>query len=139
MIQTTTWHLRTLNLALAFTSLCVYLEWGKDNSTLLLFAEAEVIKRLFTDPSSALHPFTIIPLLGQLLLLINTGRRRPGKLLTYIGMACIGILVLFVAFIGVLALNIRIVASTLPFLITSVIVLRYYWLRKKQARIKEKG
>lgn len=114
---------KLLNLTLIATSLMAYLEWGHDGSEFLLTTELSIFSLLLTDPSKALHPFIVLPLLGQLLLIITLFQHKPGKMLTYTGMCCIGLLLLFICFIGFLALNIKIILSTLPFLATCVAVI----------------
>ena len=79
---------KILNLTLILTSLIGYLEWGQDMSMFLFQGELDVISKLFTDPLSVLHPFTLLPLLGQILLLITLFQKNPSKVLTYVGIYC---------------------------------------------------
>ncbi|MBX2946061.1 MAG: hypothetical protein KF725_09520 [Cyclobacteriaceae bacterium] len=116
---------KILNGLLILTSLFGYLEWGKDNSVFLFQAEVEVISKLFSDPVSAAHPFTILPLVGQALLLITLFQKRPGKVLTYTGMAGIGVLLIFMFVIGIIGFNYRILFSTIPFLIVSFLTVHH--------------
>ncbi len=124
---------RILNFALIVTSVMAYLEWGQGNSTFLLLAEVEIVKRLFTNAASAAHPLTIVPLLGQLLLFFTLFQRRPGSILTFIGMGCVGVLLLFIFIIGLLAINLKIIACSTPFLVTCVIVLLHYRRERRMA------
>lgn len=120
---------RLLNLMLVLTSLLGYLEWGVDNSTFLFQAEYEIIAKLFTEPASVMHPFVVLPLAGQLLLLITVFQKEPGKRLTFIGMGCIGLLLGLMFIIGIIGPDIKILLSTLPFIATAtIVVLRF---RKK--------
>src|SRR6187551_2511251 len=96
---------RILNLLLILTSLLGYLEWGGGNSAFLFHAEAEIVSKLFTDPISTLHPFTLLPLLGQFVLLFTLFQKSPGKALTFIGMTGIGVLLVFMSIIGLISLN----------------------------------
>jgi hypothetical protein len=116
---------KTLNLLLILTSLIGYLEWGQDNSTFLWQAELEVLSKLFTTPDEVLHPFILLPLAGQLVLIITLFQSKPSKALTYAGMAGIGILLVFMFLIGLMSLNYKTILSVLPFLITSFLVFRY--------------
>lgn len=120
---------KMLNAFLIITSLIGYLEWGHDNSSFLFQAEYKVIIGLFTNIKSTAHPFTLVPLLGQLLIVITLFQKEPSKVLTYIGMICLGLLLGLMLFIGISALNFKILISTLPFFITMVLVTRSY--RKK--------
>ena len=120
---------KILNLALVLTSLIGYLEWGTGSKMFLFQGEMEILSKLFTDPGSVLHPFTLLPLFGQILLLVTLAQKQPGKWLTYIGLACIGILLVFMFVIGLISFNYKILLSTLPFLVTAVLTIRH--LRRK--------
>ena len=99
----------------------------------LFQGEADVLKTLFADPQSAMHPFILLPLAGQILLVITLLQKTPGRLLTYLGMTGIGVLLLFMFFIGFLGSNFKILLSTLPFLITAFFVIRH---NKKMSNVK---
>jgi hypothetical protein len=64
-------NLKVFNALLVLTSLFGYLEWGGENQIFLFQAEMELIRKLAIDPMAAAHPFTLVPLLGQMLLLIT--------------------------------------------------------------------
>jgi cobalamin biosynthesis protein CobD/CbiB len=105
------------------TSLLGYLEWGGDNKTFLFQAELDVFKQLFSDPKSIVHPFVLLPLFGQLLLLIALFQKKPSKILIYIGISCLALLLGFMFFIGIIQMNVRIFGSTLPFLIVVILTI----------------
>lgn len=115
-----------LNSLLIVTSLIGYLEWSGDSHTFLFQAESEVLSKLFTDPIAAIHPFTILPLAGQVLLLITLFQKKPSKALTYTGIGGLGLLLAFMLLVGILALNYKIILSTIPFLAFAVLTVRYY-------------
>ena len=115
---------KLLNLLLILTSLMGYLEWGGGRSVFLFQAEAEMFSRALVDPASVVHPFTMLPVLGQLALLVTLFQKRPSKALTYAGIAGIGLLLGLMCFIGVIDFNVRILASTLPFLVLAVLAMR---------------
>jgi len=117
---------KILNVLLIITSLVGYLEWGGNNQVFLFEAEAEIISKLFTDPVAALHPFTILPLMGQVLLIITLFQKKPNRKLTYISLASLGILLGFMLAIGLLSLNYKIILSTFPFIIVAVMAVSYY-------------
>jgi hypothetical protein len=117
---------KIFNLLLILTSFIGYLEWGGGSSTLLIQAEVEIISKLFTDPISAIHPFTILPLVGQLLLLYTLFQKKPGTYLTYFGIGGIGILLALMFIIGLMSFNYKIILSTLPFLVTALLAIRHY-------------
>lgn len=117
---------KILNISLVFTSLAGYLEWGKDNHLFLIQAEMEIISKLISDPLSVVHPFILLPFAGQLILLITLFQKKPGKLLTFAGLGCIGLLLAFMFVIGLISLNIKILASTIPFVCTGILVIMYH-------------
>jgi hypothetical protein len=117
---------KILNAFLILTSLAGYLEWGKDNETFLFQAEAEILMKLFSNPESVIHPFTLLPMFGQILLLITLFQKNSGKILTYIALACIGLLLVFMFAIGLMSWNVKILISTIPFLITAFLTIRHH-------------
>ena len=108
---------RILNLLLITTSLLGYLEWGGNNHIYLIKAEAELFRKLFVDPASVLHPFIVLPFISQLLLLFTLCQKTPSKTLTYIGIVGLGLLLGFMFIIGVVSANVKILLSTIPFLL----------------------
>lgn len=116
--------LKLINAGLILTSLLGYLEWGGNHSAFLFSAEAEVISKLIHNPSGAIHPFTVLPLLGQIILIITLFQSPPRKKFTYSGMALVGVLMIFIFFIGIMGLNVRIAFSVLPFLLLAVYAIR---------------
>lgn len=116
--------IKTLNFLLIISSLFGYLEWGQDNSTFLFQAEYDVIKNIYSNLKSAAHPFTLIPLFGQILLLITLFQKKPSKTLTYLGIICLGLLLGLMFFIGTFTSKFNVLFSTLPFIILSIITIR---------------
>lgn len=112
---------KLLNVCLLLTSLIGYLQWGKDNHTFLFQVEAGLMTGN-TSMKDMLHPFILVPMLGQLLLLITLFQKIPGNALTIAALACLGIIMLFLFLIGLLSMNFFITLSTLPFIITGVLV-----------------
>ncbi len=119
-----------LTILLILTSLIGYLEWGKDNHILLIEAEIEIITKFFNDPMSVMHPFVVLPFMGQLMLLFTVFQKKPNKILGFIGMGCIGLLLFFMFAIGIMNLNFKILLSTLPFLVTSILIIRQHRIKK---------
>ena len=113
------------NLLLVVSSLFGYLEWGKENHLFLFQAEAEIFKKFFTSPDSVLHPFILLPFAGQILLLATLLQKQPNRIMTLIGLGCIGILLAFMFFVGCLSLNVKIILSTLPFLIVAFLTIKF--------------
>ena len=117
--------LKILNFLLIITSLIGYLEWGGDNHIFLFQGEAEIVYKLFTNPGSVMHPFILLPLIAQILLLITLFQKSPGKKLTYISIAGLGLLLIFMFIIGLISFNFKILLSTIPFLIVVVLTIRH--------------
>jgi hypothetical protein len=115
---------KQLNLLLILTSLVGYLEWGRDQSMFLFQMEAELFARALHEPGSVLHPFTVLPVLGQLTLLWTVFQRTPSRMLTYAGIAGLGLLLVLMFVIGLLTRNMKILVSTIPFLVVAVITIR---------------
>lgn len=114
---------KILNGCLILTSLIGYLEWGGGNNLFLFQGEIEVITKLYQDPLAAAHPFTLLPLFGQLILLFTLFQKTPGRLLTVIGMGSLSVLLLFMFLIGMISFNYKILVSTIPFLITAILTI----------------
>ncbi len=110
---------RPLIISLILTSLLGYLEWGTDQKMFLLQGEADILVKLFRDPASVLHPFILLPLVGQILLLVALFQNPPRKWLIYAGMACIGLLLGLILVVGLIGGNVKTILSTLPFLFFS--------------------
>lgn len=108
------------------TSLIGYLQWGGGNHAYLFQSEFEIITKLFKDPTSVIHPFIVLPLISQLLLLITLFQKKPNKYLTYLSIAGLGLLLGFMCIIGFISLNAKVILSTLPFIILSVYAVFYY-------------
>ncbi len=116
---------RVLIFLLILSSLIGFLEWGKESKRFLFQIEGEIISKLFIDPVSVLHPFTVLPLAGQLLLVITLFQKKPNKIMTLIGIGGIGVLLGLMFVIGVISLNLKILFSTIPFLVLSLLTIRY--------------
>lgn len=121
---------RLLIVLLLITSLFVYLEWGGDNSSFLFKLEFDVLKKLISDPVSVLHPFVILPLLGQMLLLIALFFNSPGKWLLFAGIVFLSLLPAVILLVGLLSVNIKILLSLLPYLVVLILVVRRVFISR---------
>lgn len=117
---------KILNSLLFVTSLLGYLEWAGNNHLFLFQAEGEIFSKLITDPKSVIHPFILLPIIGQVLLLITLFQKTPRKVLTYISIGSLGLLLAFMFIVGMMSLNFKIIISTIPFLVTAVYTIVYY-------------
>lgn len=117
-------HSKILNTLLVLSSLIGYLEWSGNNHLFIVEAEREIILKLFTDANSIIHPLIILPIVGQILLLLTLFQKKPNRIMTYISIAMLGCLLYLMLFIGIFSFNYKIIISTLPFLFISIAIVR---------------
>ena len=117
---------KILNFLLIIFSLFGYLEWSGNNHLFLFEAEIEIFSKLFTRPISVLHPFIVLPIAAQFILLFTLFQKKPSKKLTYISIFCIGILLGFMLIIGIISLNYKIALSTIPFIVVSIVTMQHH-------------
>ena len=120
-------HAKILNTLLILASLIGYLEWSGNNHLFIFEAEREIILKLFTDTNAVIHPLIIIPIGGQILLVLTLFQKKANKIMTYLSIAMLGCLLYFMLFIGLMSLNYKIIISTLPFLFTSILIIRRFY------------
>lgn len=126
MKVTTAQTKKGINLALLLSFLAGYLEWGNNYHIFIFQAEGELFSKLISNPLSVLHPFTLIPFAGQLILVFTLFQKEPGKWLTFTGLACLSLLMVFLFFIGVIGMRLKIVASVIPFITLGICAVMYY-------------
>ena len=114
---------KVLNISLLLFFMIGYLEWGQSESTFIYHAELDVLSKMVSDPISVMHPLIIAPFAGQVLLLLTLFQQTPGRMMTLMGLACLGSLIIVLFLIGSMSLNFKMIASTLPFIITGILVL----------------
>lgn len=107
-------------------SLIGYLEWSENHHLFLFQAEADIFSKLFTDPKSVVHPFILLPIMGQMVLLITLFQNKPNTLLTYISIGGLGILLGFMFVIGLVGFHFKILCSTIPFLVIAIYTIAYH-------------
>jgi len=116
---------KLFNALLLLSSLVGYLEWGQNRKMFLYQLEIEIFSKFLKDSVSIIHPFILLPFLGQLLLVFTLFQKNPGKTLTYIGMGGIGILLALLFLVGCLNRNPYIIFSTIPFFAISYFIIRH--------------
>lgn len=116
---------RALNLLLLLSSFIGYLEWGTNKHMFIFQMEYEILFKIKKSVENFTHPMIILPLLGQLLLLFTLFQKKPGKKITYVAMAGLGILYLLILLTGLLTSKISIIGSALPFLIICLLIIIY--------------
>lgn len=115
---------KLLHLGLVLASLLGYLQWGRGNSMFLFQAEGEVLVKLFTKPAEVFHPLTILPMLGQLMLLITVFQEKLSKILTWSGIIALSSLLALMLVIGFMDMNPSIIVSVLPFFVLVFFVVK---------------
>ncbi|MBN8662977.1 MAG: hypothetical protein J0L83_00265 [Chitinophagales bacterium] len=115
---------KILNISVVLTSLLGYLQWGGGNTMFLFQAEGEVLLKLFTKPAEVFHPLTILPMLGQLMLLITVFQEKPSKILTWSGIIALSSLLALMLVIGFMDMNPSIIVSVLPFFVLVFFVVK---------------
>ncbi|MEN2284521.1 hypothetical protein AAGF08_20415 [Algoriphagus sp. SE2] len=122
---------KVLNILLLVTSLMGYLEWGDNRHQFLFQMEGEVFYKLFNGPESVLHPLTVLPFIGQLMILFTLFQKRASRRITYFGVAFLGVLMFMVFLTGIASANWKILLSTIPFFVISLLVIRHQRSIKK--------
>ena len=115
---------KLLNICLLITSLLGYMEWGGGNHAFLFQAEYDIVTGAKTL-QQVLHPFIVIPVFGQLMLLITVFQKQPNKAMTIIGLGSLSLIMLFLFFIGILGFNYKMILCAVPFIVTAVFILRF--------------
>jgi len=117
---------RVLLFLLFISTFLGYLEWGDDQSSFLIQTELEIFLKGIEDPVSVLHPFTLIPFIGQILLLISLFQKAPKKGLVIAAIIGLGLLFGLILFIGIIGPNLKILFSSLPFWLFSILLIREF-------------
>ncbi len=113
---------RLLTLGILVTSLFGYLEWA-DHSTFLFKAEYDILFHSDKSIESFVHPLILLPLAGQLILLVALIIHPKHFRLLFIGMALLSPLMLMIFLVGLLSLNVKILFSAVPFIILSIVAI----------------
>lgn len=115
---------RIYHLCLILFSLIGYLEWGGGQKSFIVEVEIEILTKLFTDIKSVLHPLVILPFIGQLILITTFIIKSSKVKLIHAGAIAIGLLYVLIFFIGCISLNLKILASSLPYLASYAMYIR---------------
>lgn len=116
---------RLINIGLILSLMICYMEWGKGSSIFIYQAEYELFLQKNRNTDNFTHPLILAPFLGQLLLAFTLFQKSPSRRITLIGIILMGLLVFFISLSGWLSLNIKTIASTLPFIILTIIHFAY--------------
>lgn len=116
---------KLINLGLLLSPLVCYLEWGKNQSSFLFQAEYLLFFGSSNTANSFTHPLVLLPFCGQLLILYSLFQPHPNRRLTLIGLLMMAPLIFMILLAGLLSLNPKIILSTIPFVVVSVLFFRH--------------
>ncbi len=114
---------RFLPAALLIAFLFCYLGWGT-RGDFIFRIEQELLFSGNTERSAFFHPAILLPLGGQVLLLLAVLLPHPRRWMLLTGTALCGCLVLMILLAGSLSANARTILSTLPYLGLAVVAFR---------------
>lgn len=121
---------KILNGCLLISSLFGYLEWA-DKHAFLGMVEYDLLFDSKNRTGSLTHPFVLVPLIGQLLLLITLFQKTPNKAITITGLICLSLIMLMLFLIGIMGMNLKMVLASLPFIILAILVIKHNRKKKK--------
>lgn len=103
-------------LGLFVSSFIGYLEWG-NQSQFIAEIELDLLLKITQTVEAFIHPFILLPLLGQIVLLITFLLPKPKIWLAIIASSGIALLFLMLFLIGILNSNLKMTCCSLPFLV----------------------
>lgn len=118
---------RLINLFLLICFSLCYLEWPGNNSSFFYQLELTMLSKEGDLLNTLTHPLILTGILSQLILLLCIVYPRPLNKLNGIGILALALLVLFILLVGILGMNFKIIASTMPFLLLA----GYYFIKYK--------
>ncbi len=116
--------IKILTILLIISSFIGYLEWPGNNHGFLIVMQYEIIFGKYFDLKNFFHPVILLPLIGEILLIITLFQGKPSKKLLFTGMACLSVIMFIIFIVGITSLNIKIFASSIPFFIIGFIILK---------------
>jgi len=120
-------------LGLLLCSFLGYLEWGKE-SEYILNIEYGLLLSINESPEVFLQPFILVPLSGQILLLVSLFLTKPKFSIVLLASTGIALLYILLLYIGLLVWNPKMSLLALPFLAfyISLIVNRKRFIFEKE-------
>lgn len=118
-------------LLLFLTSFIGYLEWG-ERKEFIFQMEFDILQKLVVNPTSIIHPLVVLPLIGQIILLLALLKTNTHKYLVLIGIFGIFLLFAMIFIVGVLSMKFKIMFSVVPFFILALIWLKNHFLNQNQ-------
>lgn len=118
-------------LLLFLTSFIGYLEWG-ERKEFIFQMEFDILQKLVVNPTSIIHPLVVLPLIGQIILLLALFKTNTHKYLVLTGIFGIFLLFAMIFIVGVLSMKFKIMFSVVPFFILALIWLKTHFLNQNQ-------
>jgi hypothetical protein len=116
---------RILIVLLLLSFQCCYLRWAGGHAAFIFQMEYELLFSNKVSASSFLHPAILLPLSGQVLLLISLFQHPPRRWFVIAGIALTVLLVLLILLAGLLSKDMVMILCCLPFIVLSIV---YMWL-----------
>jgi len=120
---------RVLRLALFLSVGLGYLEWGSNQHGMVFEMEYQLLHKALIEGAwrGILHPFTVVPFVGQLLILASSLWLKLPRLALRSGVVMAALIMGMVLLIGLLSRSFAILGSAIPFFVLAVVV----WRRKE--------
>lgn len=113
---------KVLRVGLLLSFLCLYLEWGKGQHTVVAALEWQLISFQKETFAAFAHPLIFLPFAGQLILLFTLFSSAPRRWQTRTGIVLMGTLAFVVLLVGIIDFNLAITASAVPFWVLAVLL-----------------
>ncbi|MEY3399291.1 MAG: hypothetical protein RL220_1885 [Bacteroidota bacterium] len=120
---------KLINGLVILSSLLGYLEWGGGQTAMLGALEYDLLLGSLRKAENFFHPMIILPLIGQVLLLVTILMKKAPRILTFLGLACLSVIMIMLLLISVLDFNWKILASVAPFFGFAIWSLRLHLAR----------
>ena len=118
-----------VNLGLIAGFFCCYTEWGQNRSMFIANALYEILTQKDHFWQNISHPLILSGFLGWFILLYCIAVPQTKLVVNGVGVLLLGLVVALFFLIGILDLNAKIILSTLPYLIFTILFFR--WRKKR--------
>jgi hypothetical protein len=117
---------QVINLALLIAFSICYLEWPPNNSMFIFQGEYVIFSSAKSWVSNFTHPLILLGLIAQLILIYAVINPKINSKLNHLGVIILTPIVLLFFVVGIVSINYKIMASTLPFLVLVVLYIRTF-------------
>lgn len=123
---------RLANIGILLSSLFGYMEWGKNQHSFLFEIEYELLFAQKNLLETITHPIVLASLSGQLLILYCAVKKDCSRKLNLLGLLLLSLLLLLILLAGILSANIKMIGSTIPFLIFGILLI--FAIKKERSK-----